>query len=138
MAQLELTYDLPAAPARVWTALTDPGAVAKWFWPANFGTQVHIDARVGGAYRIASDIAGIAVGGSYREIEAPRRLGFTWLWDGDDEETEVAIGLSARDGGSALALRHTGFAANADRNNHIKGWMDCLERLRDHVAEAGD
>jgi uncharacterized protein YndB with AHSA1/START domain len=50
--ELELRRTLKVPADRVWRALTDPAALAAWFWPERFGTTVAIDLRVGGRYRI--------------------------------------------------------------------------------------
>ncbi len=143
MTVLRVERTLPASPQRVWHALTDAAALAAWFWPQHFGTTARVDARPGGELRIAA-ANGLAVSGRFREVEAPRRLVFTWRWDGDaalagsdedqaededDEETLVTIELSEADGGTALMLTHEGFATDSTRDDHHTGWSDCLDRL---------
>jgi uncharacterized protein YndB with AHSA1/START domain len=129
-AELLLERHLAAPPERVWRALTDPAALGAWFWPPRLEPAAEVDLAVGGRYRIAGPGAGIAVAGTYRELDPPRRLACTWRWDGEDAETLVAIELvSSADGGTELVLRHQGFADDATRDDHIQGWMDCLDRL---------
>jgi uncharacterized protein YndB with AHSA1/START domain len=144
MTGLRLERTLPAPPERVWRALTEASPLTAWFWPAHFAATVRVDARPGGELRIAA-ADGLAVSGRFREVEAPRRLVFTWRWDGDpavadsagdedeeaadDEETLVTIELSAADGRTALVLTHEGFAADTTRDDHRTGWSDCLDRL---------
>ncbi|MFG6467064.1 SRPBCC domain-containing protein [Roseateles sp. BYS87W] len=42
---------LPAAPAQVWQALTDPAQLARWWGPAGFSNEVqHCDLREGGTW----------------------------------------------------------------------------------------
>ena len=47
-----------------------------------------MDLRVGGDVRVVMRDSRKDVeyggGGKYTEIEPPRRLAFTWIWDGDD------------------------------------------------------
>ena len=57
--------ELAATPDQVWLALTTADGLRGWFWPQRFQTVVEADARDGGRYRIASPVAGIAVGGQY-------------------------------------------------------------------------
>ena len=114
MNALRIERILPAPPERVWAAFTDPAALAAWFWPTSFGTTVRVDARAGGRFRIAaSDGPGgaLAVEGAYTVVELARSLGFTWRWDGDDEETLVtgarlsAVGRLTRADVDARTLR---------------------------------
>ena len=133
MTSLRIERILPAPPERVFRALTDPDALAAWFWPADLGTTVTADARPGGRFRIAAAPGGrfgaMAVEGSYTVVEPPHRLAFTWRWDGDDFETLVTIELTATGQGTALTLVHDGFATDTLRDNHAIGWSDCLGRL---------
>jgi uncharacterized protein YndB with AHSA1/START domain len=129
---LRIERILTAAPEQVFRALTDPDALAAWFWPADFETTVTADPRPGGRFRIAATggpFAGTAIEGSYTVVEPPHRLTFTWRWDGDDAQTLVTIELAATPAGTALTLGHDGFADEADRDNHAIGWSDCLDRL---------
>ena len=38
-------------------------------------------------------------GGRYTEVDRPRRLAFTWVWDGEDRETLIEIEFEPVDGG---------------------------------------
>jgi uncharacterized protein YndB with AHSA1/START domain len=138
---LRVHRTLPYPPERVWRALTDPVALAAWFWPQRFEPTAEVDLRVGGRYRIAGPAAGMAVSGEYVAVEPPRRLAFTWQWDGEPEQTLVTAELTARDAGTDLVIVHERFTDGADRDEHAKGWTDCLDRLPDWLrgsaAEAG-
>jgi uncharacterized protein YndB with AHSA1/START domain len=129
MSTLRLTRVLAAPPERVWRAFTDPAALAAWFWPQHFATTVETDLRVGGRYRIDGPGAGMAVSGEYVTVEAPSRLMFTWRWDGEVEETLVTLHLPPVGDGTELTLTHERLSDDAARDNHIKGWSDCLDRL---------
>ncbi len=134
MSTLQISRALPAPPDRVWRAFTDPAALAAWFWPERFATTAETDVRVGGRYRIDGPGAGMAVSGEYVSVEPPNRLAFTWRWDGEPEETLVTLELVATGDGTRLALTHERFSDDADRDNHAKGWSDCLDRLPGWLA----
>ncbi len=134
MSTLQISRALPAPPDRVWRAFTDPAALAAWFWPERFATTAETDVRVGGRYRIDGPGAGMAVSGEYVSVEPPNRLAFTWRWDGETEETLVTLELVATGDGTRLALTHERFSDDADRDNHAKGWSDCLDRLPGWLA----
>jgi uncharacterized protein YndB with AHSA1/START domain len=129
MSELQLRRSLPYPVEQLWQALTDPAAIARWFWPERFNTNADIELRAGGRYRIAGPGAGIAVSGEYRAVAVPHRLVFTWQWDGEPDETLVTVELAPAGTGTDLSLRHEGFPDDAIRDDHIKGWSDCLDRL---------
>jgi uncharacterized protein YndB with AHSA1/START domain len=133
-AELHLRRTLPFPPERIWRALTDPAALAAWFWPARFATTAEVDLRVGGRYRIDGPGVGMAVTGEYLAVEPPQRLAFTWRWDGAAAETLVTIELTPADPGTELVLVHERFTDDGDRDNHAKGWSDCLDRLPGWLA----
>jgi uncharacterized protein YndB with AHSA1/START domain len=132
--QLRRTLAVPAD--RVWRALTDPAALAAWFWPERFATTVEVDLRVGGRYRIDGPGVGLAVAGEYVTVDPPRRLVFTWRWDGEPDETLVTFELTPGEAGTELVVVHERFTDDAQRDDHVKGWSDCLDRLQDWLASA--
>ena len=134
MADLELRRGLSAPVDRVWHALTEPAAVAAWFWPARFQPAVALDLQVGGRYRIDGPAIGIAVSGEYLLVDAPHRLDFDWQWDGEPGHTTVSLRLRGSGHGTALVVRHSGFADEATRDQHDLGWSDCLDRLPHWLA----
>jgi uncharacterized protein YndB with AHSA1/START domain len=130
---MELTVHrtLPYPLGRVWSALTDAAALAGWFWPERLQAVADVDLQPGGAWRIAG--LGIAVSGRYAEVELAHRLVSTWQWDGDDLVTTVTMTLAT---GTELTLIHTGFPDEAARDDHVKGWSDCLDRLSEWLADS--
>jgi uncharacterized protein YndB with AHSA1/START domain len=92
-AVLRRRYD--AEPTDVWSAITDPERLARWFLP------VTGDLREGGTF----DLAGNATG-EIRRCRAPEHLALTWVY-GDRPVDEVDVVLSAADGGgTVLELTH--------------------------------
>jgi len=73
-----VTVTVAAARSVVFSAFTDPGVLARWFWPQRFGTRVALDLQPGGAFGIHADgpPEGQAMGvtGVYQDVEAPARL----------------------------------------------------------------
>lgn len=128
MTRLEITRTLPAPPEQVWRALTDADALAAWFWP-HLDNTVQVDLRTGGRYRIEGPRAGIAVSGDYLEVDPPKRLVFTWHWEGEDERSRVTVELSPDGEGTVLWLVHDRIGEDATRTLYEQGWMDCLDRL---------
>ncbi len=137
MSALHITRVLAVSPERVWRAFTDPAVLAGWYWPPRFATTVETDLRVGGRYRIDGPGAAMAVTGEYVSVDPPSRLMFTWRWDGDVEETLVTLELAPAGHGTELTLVHERFSDDASRDNHTKGWSDCLDRLADTADAVG-
>jgi uncharacterized protein YndB with AHSA1/START domain len=65
----------------------------------------------------------------FLEIDAPHRLAFTWIWDGEFDETRVSVEFRSVPDGTEIVLMHTGNADETARDNHAQGWRDCLARL---------
>lgn len=134
-SSLAIVRKLKASPRAVWRALTQPEALQRWMGPSD-DFQVltaEADVRVGGHYRIvmnSPDGAEQAVGGVYREVEADRKLVYTWAWQSTPErESLVTVELTPAGDGTELLLKHEGFADKESRDRHQQGWSRCVRRL---------
>jgi uncharacterized protein YndB with AHSA1/START domain len=96
------------------------------------------DLRVGGRYLIVMrepDGKEHKVAGVYKEIENPRKIVFTWIWEGDPGvETLVTIDLRKKGTGTELTLTHTKFSDEKTRDMHNQGWVGCVGRLENLFA----
>jgi uncharacterized protein YndB with AHSA1/START domain len=132
--ELTVRRTLPAPADRVWRALTEPKALAAWFWPERYETTAEVDLRTGGRYRIEGKPT--AVSGEYLDVDPVTRLAFTWRWDGEEHESLVTMTLSETgDGGTELVVVHARLP-EADVANHAQGWNDCLDRLPGYLESA--
>jgi uncharacterized protein YndB with AHSA1/START domain len=68
-------------------------------------------------------------GGSYTEIEPPRRLAFTWTWDGDTRETLIAIDFEETDGATTVSFTHSSLWDEEAVRSHEGGWTTVLDNL---------
>lgn len=124
-----------APPERVFQAWTTAEALSRWSSPDEEPAQVELDLRVGGRYRMAMtapDGATHRVVGVYREIDAPRRLVYTWRWETipDFPETVVTVEFRERvDGGTDLLLVHEGLPDSPSGRRHETGWIASLDKL---------
>lgn len=107
--QLTRTFDAPRQ--LVWDAHTRPELVRRWMvGPRNWSMPVcDIDLRVGGTYRYEwHDENGLAMAlsGTYREIEAPRYISDTQMFDDDWTKgpADTAITFAERDGRTEMTL----------------------------------
>ena len=73
LVEREIAID--ASPETVWEFLVDPAKATRWM-----GTSASFDLRRGGEYRV-DDIPGNVARGEFVEIDPPRRLVFTRVWE---------------------------------------------------------
>jgi uncharacterized protein YndB with AHSA1/START domain len=132
---LQVKRHVGASPQQVYRAWTDRAQLARWFAPSpDFEIVVHeLDPRTGGSYRIemrAPDGSSHVAVGEYRELEAPRRLTFTWRWEGSPmADTLVTVELTSKGDGTEVVLTHTLFQSEEQRDQHTEGWTGCLTQL---------
>ncbi|MER6911826.1 SRPBCC family protein [Streptomyces sp. NPDC000594] len=118
---LRMARPLAADPARVWTALTDPELLARWF-PCRVSPAPRPGATLG--FRFPGASAPGATG-TVTELVEPRLLGFTW----GDDELRWEIAPDGPDGsGSLLTLTHT-FGDHYGAASYASGWHHCLAAL---------
>ena len=146
---VELRRVLNASPEKVFAAFADRLLVAQWLRPSPDValTVLEFDFRAGGAYRFAYDVPDgrrMVVGGTFRAIEAPLRIVFSWLIEPPDEhagiDSEVTVQLLPRGSSTELTIRHAKFGrADADLR-HQQGWggaLDLLEALLRQEVRGG-
>ena len=135
MSTLKISRTIRAGRQAVWDAWTRPEHVKKWSCPAPGGVRsFESDLRVGGAYTLAMEVEGTryTAFGEYREIDAPRRLVYTWDWREEDHrvgETLITVEFEQQGEATLVTLTHEGFAAAEARDSHDQGWTACLEHF---------
>lgn len=121
----------------VWSDVTDASRLAEWIWPPRFDTVAVVEPRPQGRWEVRSDVAELAVLGRVLSLEAPMRLRLEWRWEGEEHATDAELTLeSAADAATRLTVRHTGFLSAEERESHIEGWSNCLQRLVDRYGGA--
>jgi uncharacterized protein YndB with AHSA1/START domain len=139
---LELTRRLAAPRARVFDCFARADLLAQWWGPRGF-TIPSIDfiPRVGATYRIEMrppDGDAFELTGTFREVDVPRRLAFTFQWepaDPDDEETLAQITFEAIDDSTTVQLRQGPFKTNERHALHRDGWTNSLDKLAELVTQ---
>ena len=138
---LEMNRVLPAPPAEVFRALTDPGELAKWWGPSGFTCpSVEFEPRVGAPYRIRMqppEGSAFDLAGEFLAVEPPLHLAYTFRWeepDPDDRETTADLRLRDLGGSTEVSLVQGEFATEARRALHDGGWTDSFDRLRELVS----
>jgi uncharacterized protein YndB with AHSA1/START domain len=134
---LELKCRLDAAREQVFSALTEPSALAKWWGPAGFTTpEIELDLSVGGGYRLGMqppDGELFHLAGEFLEIDPPSLVVYTFRWeepDPDDQETVVRLSLDTMGDATEVSLSQGEFATESRLALHRDGWTDSFVKLR--------
>ena len=131
--RLERTY---AAPAQaVFDAWTSPEVMRRW-WHAGGPDWQNVEAvadpRVGGRLHVtmrSPDGTEYGGGGEYTEVDPPRRLAFTWTWDGEDASSSIELEFAEQGRETTVVLTHSGLRGEESAESHREGWEHTLENL---------
>jgi uncharacterized protein YndB with AHSA1/START domain len=136
--RIERTYAAPAE--AVFDAWTSEEVLRRWFH-AEHGwetSEAAVDLRVGGAVRVVmrdpASGAEYGGGGLYTEIEPPRRLAFTWLWDDRPTRTLIEIDFEETDGATTVRFVHRDLWDEEAVRSHEGGWRRCFDHLERALA----
>jgi uncharacterized protein YndB with AHSA1/START domain len=115
----------------------EPAQLSKWWAPDGCEASVDVlDVKPGGRWRttlLKPDGSQASTSGIYRIVEPPRRLSFTWAWEGENgargHETEVMVTFDAAPGGTRLVLVQQRFESGDTCVRHTAGWSAAFDRL---------
>jgi uncharacterized protein YndB with AHSA1/START domain len=126
---VEREIAIAASPETVWKFLVDPDRATRWM-----GQTASLDPRPGGTYRV-DVVPDNTASGKFVEVDPPRRLVFTWGWEGHAASpvlpgsTTVEIDLVPDGDGTVLRFLHRGLPDAEAVKAHAHGWDHYLERL---------
>jgi uncharacterized protein YndB with AHSA1/START domain len=127
---------LRATPDRVYRAFIDPAAMVKWLPPHGFtGTVDHVDAKVGGTYKMSFTNFGTgnshSFGGSYLELVPGERIKHTDTFDnpGLPGEMVTTISLKKVMVGTELQVVQEGIPVAIPPEACYLGWQESLTLL---------
>jgi uncharacterized protein YndB with AHSA1/START domain len=123
---------IAAPPDVVFPYFTDPSRMTSWM-----GLAALLDPRPGGAFRIDANGRDVVLG-KYVAVDPPRRVVFTWGFEGDERAlppgaTQVEVTLERDGDGTRVVLLHHGLPDPA-RAAHDAGWTHYLARLGSAAA----
>jgi uncharacterized protein YndB with AHSA1/START domain len=137
-ATLVVRRQIKATPEKLFAAWTRPELLMCWWGPEGVACPAaEIDLRVGGSYRIANRFPDgniIWIAGMFEEIDAPRRLVYTWKLQsqtGPPERVTVCF-VSDRDM-TEVVITHERIPNEAARTGHERGWAGCLDGLVKYI-----
>ena len=132
---------LRASPERVYRAFLDSEAMVKWIPPHGFtGTVHHLDARVGGGYRMSftnfSTGKRHTFGGKYIELTPHEQIRYTDQFEDPNlpGEMQVTISLHKVACGTELSIMQEGIPSAIPVEFCYLGWQESLTLLA-HLVE---
>ena len=125
-----------AAPERVYRAFLDPDAMVKWLPPNGFTAKVHhIDARVGGSYKMSftnfTTGKSHSFGGQYHELAPYERIRYTDKFDDPNlpGEMQVTITFKKVSVGTEVNISQEGVPDVIPAEASYLGWQESLALL---------
>jgi len=127
---------LQAPPERVYRAFLDANAMVKWLPPNGFTGQVHhLDAKVGGTYRMSftnfTTEKSHSFGGEYLELTPNERIRHTDKFEDPNlpGEMQTTITLQQVSVGTELTIVQEGVPAVIPAEACYLGWQESLTLL---------
>ena len=127
---------LQATPERVYRAFLDPDAKVKWLPPNGFTGKVHhMDARVGGSYKMSftnfTTGKSHSFGGQYLELSPHERIRYTDKFDDPNlpGAMQVTINLKKVSCGTELNITQEGVPDIIPADACYLGWQESLALL---------
>jgi uncharacterized protein YndB with AHSA1/START domain len=135
---VRITRIIDAPREEVFRAWTEPERIRQWWGPGEFTCpEAEVDLRPGGSYRLAMQPSAgepFIVGGTYREVEPPEHLVYTWRWEtgpaADGSESLVSVEFKARGDQTELVLTHSDFPSSHGPAPYQMGWEGGLDKFQ--------
>jgi uncharacterized protein YndB with AHSA1/START domain len=137
---LVITRMFDASPEQVFDAWMTRKEWQSWLGPEGVRCEIPLmEPRIGGRYRVdmhMPDGQVLPVSGSFRAIDRPNMLSFTWGADGDPaRQSLVVLTFKARGDATEFTLRQTGLPDASMRDQFGKGWSSALNKLERHLSQ---
>lgn len=137
--KLTVRREIAASPSDLFDAWLDPAKLAVFMRPSDTRRSVvKIDPRVGGAFEVLMHTPSGAIPhtGTYREIDRPRRLVFTWNSShAGNSDSLVTVEFRPVGEATEIVLTHEGLPGRSAVEGHTKGWTAILGLLDEASGE---
>ncbi|MDD2699766.1 MAG: SRPBCC family protein [Sideroxydans sp.] len=131
---------LRTQPARIYKAFLDAEALPKWLPPYGFTCKVeHIDARVGGTFRMSftnfSTGKGESFGGAYLELVPAQKISYSDKFDDPNlpGEMKTTVTLTPVSCGTEINIVQEGIPEMIPLEMCYLGWQESLAQLANLV-----
>ena len=114
MKDFKKYYVIPATPAEVYMALTNPVTMELWT-----GEEAEMSTLPGSEFSMWEG----SIVGKNLEFEQDKKIVQQWYFEGQPEESIVTFKLHADKAGTSVELRHTNIP-DADYDDMVDGWND--------------
>lgn len=136
---LQLAKTIKTTRSRAFAAWTQPVGLLQWFAPGPMKAEsIDIDLRIGGIFRWAmcgpsmqtGQTMNIVFSGEFLDIQADRRLQFTWQSEANPtDNTLVTVSFADVDGGTEVAITQERHSTTEILNRNKGGWASMLDKL---------
>ena len=135
--RVQIVRMIDAPRTEVFHAWTDPEHLRRWWGPGAFTCpEAEVDLRPGGSYRLVMQATAgdpFVLGGTYREVQPPERLVYTWRWEtgpaADGSESLVTVEFREQGERTELVLTHTDFPESHGPAPYQMGWDGGLDKF---------
>ena len=125
--------EIAAAAGVLFDAWLDAHSLGTWLKPSGWReTRAETDPREGGAFRIvmSDDESSTVHTGTYREIDRPRRLVFTWSSPATHfRDSIVTVTFQPSSTSTLVEIHQVGLPDEEAQSAHHTGWSDALHEL---------
>ena len=132
---VQISWNFPHPPARVWQAWTDPSIARSWFGsdPNGKVLEAKFDVRINGSFSVTfanSDGTEFTCQGIYKEIEVNSRLVFTWGWANQPDVAElISLQFTPDDRGTLMTFELSNIDPETGLHNYAVGWRSTFQKL---------
>ena len=131
---------LRTTPEKIYRAFTEPAGLAKWLPPHGFTCTVHhLDARVGGTFRMSftnfSTGHSHSFGGEYKQLVPFELIQYTDRFDDPNLPGEMTVTVTLKPVvcGTEIHIEQSGIPELIPAEMCYLGWQECLAQLANLV-----
>ena len=136
--RIQVRRKIPAPREVVYEAWIDPEGLREWMCPGDvISAEATLDVRVGGSFRITMRSNGQVHEhvGTYRIVERPAKLSFTWSgMENPNEITLVTVEFFDQGEACELVITHEGFTNADNAQRYEMGWGTIATKFAMYLA----